>query len=408
MHKKSPPFERALQAGRCYKHDMTMILSYITHTHAIQVSDRRVSILDKGKYTVRDDTSNKAVVYCGHVAFSYTGLAQIGAEPTDEWITRVLQGSASLDDAFERLRANADRDFTRYRINRRHAFIGVGWGLEKPGDELTDLLPLLVVVSNYHRGWREQPALGPFTMEGDLLPKSMPDHLFAAGWPLSPEAQTTLRRDLRRSLEHGSSPAAAVRLMGSEIRKFARADPAGPVGQSLMALSIPKAAVSPEGEQFLLSGPPGETATFLYVPEGADTEVFYGPNTVCGNVSSTGFRFLTGSEARKAMGKGGLPTSANAGAICAADEPKGVPVRMPTRAVRLEIPGLDIYSRPLFVHAFGVILPNVELRLSMSEGQGEILTAGIPVGILPKDVEGAVRAAFKSIGVEATPRLLDE
>jgi len=65
MHKKSPPFERALQAGRCYKHDMTMILSYITHTHAIQVSDRRVSILDKGKYTVRDDTSNKAVVYCG-------------------------------------------------------------------------------------------------------------------------------------------------------------------------------------------------------------------------------------------------------------------------------------------------------------------------------------------------------
>jgi hypothetical protein len=77
------------------------------------------------------------------------------------------------------------------------------------------------------------------------------------------------------------------------------------------------------------------------------------------------------------------------------------------RAVRVEIPVLDMYSRPLFLHAVEVILPNVPLELTM-RGRQAIMTAHIADRSLPIDVEGAARAAIKSVGVSGQVRLIGE
>jgi len=78
------------------------------------------------------------------------------------------------------------------------------------------------------------------------------------------------------------------------------------------------------------------------------------------------------------------------------------------RTVRVEVPRLDMYSRPLFLHAVEVILPNVPLELSVRGRQSEIMTAHIADRSLPIDVEGAARAAIKSIGVSGQVRLIAE
>ena len=52
-------------------------------------------------------------------------------------------------------------------------------------------------------------------------------------------------------------------------------------------------------------------------------------------------------------------------------------MNMQRRAVRVEVPRLDMYSRPLFLHAVEVILPNVPVELSVGGRQAEILTAHI-------------------------------
>ncbi len=54
---------------------MTLVLNCLTHDYLFQVSDRRLVRLPD--YEIIDDDANKNVFYCGHVAFSYTGLAEI-------------------------------------------------------------------------------------------------------------------------------------------------------------------------------------------------------------------------------------------------------------------------------------------------------------------------------------------
>jgi hypothetical protein len=67
-----------------------------------------------------------------------------------------------------------------------------------------------------------------------------------------------------------------------------------------------------------------------------------------------------------------------------------------------------MYSRPLFLHAVEVILPNVPLELSVKGRQSEIMTAHIPDRSLSMDVEGAARAAMRSIGISGQVRLIGE
>lgn len=72
---------------------MTLVLSLISESWAIQVSDRRlVYVGPDGTVVRRDDEKNKAILWCNRVAFSYSGLGELGpgGEGTDTWLAREL------------------------------------------------------------------------------------------------------------------------------------------------------------------------------------------------------------------------------------------------------------------------------------------------------------------------------
>lgn len=107
---------------------MTLNISCATHEYAVQVSDRR---LTKDRKVVEDD-ANKIVLFCGRMAFSYTGLAEIGKEKTDIWLTRILADPKcqSLSDAVRTIKTRATESFQDVpwsKAQKRHAFVGIGW-----------------------------------------------------------------------------------------------------------------------------------------------------------------------------------------------------------------------------------------------------------------------------------------
>src|SRR2546428_469142 len=52
-------------------------MNLLTHDYVIQVSDRRLTDPHTGKRI--DEPPNKAILFCGHVIFGYTGLAGVGS-----------------------------------------------------------------------------------------------------------------------------------------------------------------------------------------------------------------------------------------------------------------------------------------------------------------------------------------
>lgn len=76
---------------------MTLILSALTHSYVVQVSDRQLSL--GGKRI--DPPTNKSVIFCGHIAYGYTGQAFIENKATELWLVDVLAGAQSPTQALE-------------------------------------------------------------------------------------------------------------------------------------------------------------------------------------------------------------------------------------------------------------------------------------------------------------------
>ncbi|MCL5962180.1 MAG: hypothetical protein M1358_23170 [Chloroflexi bacterium] len=102
---------------------MTLIITAVTRDGIVQVSDRRLT--KDGQ--VYDDSSNRAIcVSCsdGRLAISYTGLAEIGGQRTDEWLADYL--ASIVDDridtlsVFEALQKRTTSAFSRLRIHQEH------------------------------------------------------------------------------------------------------------------------------------------------------------------------------------------------------------------------------------------------------------------------------------------------
>jgi hypothetical protein len=75
---------------------MTQILTCVTPTLIVQLSDRRLTWLsgpDRG--TVADDNRNKMTVVCNRLTIAYSGLAEVQTRPTDEWIVDVVSSPDS-------------------------------------------------------------------------------------------------------------------------------------------------------------------------------------------------------------------------------------------------------------------------------------------------------------------------
>src|SRR5262249_205713 len=58
--------------------EVTLVLSALTKNVVLQASDRRLVWIHDGAVTDKDDMANKAVLYCGRLAFSYTAVPALG------------------------------------------------------------------------------------------------------------------------------------------------------------------------------------------------------------------------------------------------------------------------------------------------------------------------------------------
>jgi hypothetical protein len=301
---------------------MTLVLSLITESWAIQVSDRKLVWLGPNDEIVRrDDERNKAVVWCNRLAFAYTGLAELGPkrEATDEWLTRELsewwmEAGATEQKQDAVVTAIADRATAavrRPRIARaipphlrRHAFVGTGWARF---DGKGDVVPYIVQIHNFPTSIDPTaPAADKFGVAILRLPQG--EKQIFVNWMgqelEEPERALLdeLKRGDPRSRGYGDH---AARVMVAIVRSVAGRNQF--VGRSLLINSLPRWAIHPgnAGALLVASGPMAEQLTFLHMPHDKDDPVTRGPRYVCEGRQLANFEAteLTAEEIDRMLGQ---------------------------------------------------------------------------------------------------------
>jgi hypothetical protein len=287
-----------MSRARCNFIEVTLVLSLITESWALQVSDRKLVWLGtNGEIVRKDDERNKAVVWCNRLAFAYTGLAELGPkrEATDVWLARELsewwKEAGSVEQRQDALvAAIADRATAaarRPRIARgipphlqRHAFVGTGWARF---DGRGGMAPYIVQIHNFPSATdREASAKDEFGVAINRLPEGE-NQIFVnwVGQELD-ESEKALLEELRRgdprSREFGDH---AAGVMAEIIRTVAERNEL--VGRGLLINSLPRWAIHPgdTGTILLASAPAAEHLSFLHLPHDTNDPVLRGPRYVC-------------------------------------------------------------------------------------------------------------------------------
>ena len=268
---------------------MTLILACLTPTHVFLVSDRRLTSLNgPSPGSIIEEDSNKAVIYEGHVAFGYTGLAELSGDRTDLWLAKTLGEAPDkrLPLPFEHLRSEATKEFRALTIDRRyrrHAFLGVGWTVPGPSEEL---VATSVLVENMYdvRGRVLDDPQEEFKMRVEVHRKVKNGfRLQSVGATVNPGQRNAILRFVGRPVKR-QAPQAILRALLISVRWMADYHPT--VGRTLMGLCVPKAAVqriAATGQTFTLFGSTAATdiSWFVYLgPDGSTT--YYGPTSVGG------------------------------------------------------------------------------------------------------------------------------
>ena len=268
---------------------MTLILSAIAGEYAVQVSDRRLTRPDG---SVFDDEANKAVLFCGRMAFSYTGLGFIEKDRTDIWLTQALVNAktSSLSEAASSLARQATdalKKSTLSRSLRRLVFTGIGWAL-LPNE--AQVSPIILTVSNAlddtgawlayaETEFTVRPNVGPNQQRAFIL------RSYGQNLPLRELVRTT--RYLRRCVERQTGPEPVAKLLADKIRLLADTYPT--VGKSLMVSCLPRKAAFSSNQLILTDLSPSagmtmrNTASFAYLSANGNDVIKYGPNSAyCG------------------------------------------------------------------------------------------------------------------------------
>ncbi len=280
---------------------MTQILSLISPEFIVQASDRRVTFVPTGR--IGEDNHNKAVFFCGHTAWAFTGVASVGATKTAEWMANTVALAHSLQGAIEELRARATRRLHNYpRDIRRLAFVGVGFASQVfTGKSWVNVAPypILTVVSNFldeHEHWRAE-ALDDFSARSWTIPEQRSFLLFESGVPLRAGARTQLVRDLNSAFIHRVRPPAVARLLARAIKSEHASNPTGPVGNNVMCTVVtqdapsgdpnysgglwPLADDAQEADYFRLPAVDPPSKYYFYVPAKPESRIHFGPDSVC-------------------------------------------------------------------------------------------------------------------------------
>jgi hypothetical protein len=262
---------------------LTLIISVLTPQWAIQVSDRRLVRIREGAAVRADDERNKAVTWCGRLAFAYAGLAELGREKqTDIWLAnRLSESEAALEqgsdqgDLLGAVAQRATRYFEGPRISRfsaemrRHAFVGVGWARFDGED---DVSPYLALVSNFHDpedGTELAEARPAFGLSMRRLEPGQGGHVMPVGYPLP---QSEIDELSGRLAGADADDIALVAVLADKVREAAAASEL--VGRGLLVNVIPRGGHGDEQ---------AERTTFLRVfPEDELPGTPYRPIDVCG------------------------------------------------------------------------------------------------------------------------------
>ena len=296
-----------------YESVMTLILSCITREYVVQASDRKVTAFDGSWF---ENQRNKAVFFCGHSAFAYTGLASLAGLLTEEWLTQELGTAKALTDGIPHIARQAKAALRRIPFGtsvpteernkiRRLAFVNVAFMLDAGAKEVApqNLRPVVTVVSNFFRPpniWLAQ-AERDFLTWHRYLPNGEPFALFSAGQSLRPDENKDLNEQLHRAIERATTGYPVARLLARQIKIVS--DRNDKVGSNVMCAVIPREAVVRDvGQPPISSLIPLDTEaakeadffhyprndpprkTYIYLPASLRDKEFFGPNYVCEGV----------------------------------------------------------------------------------------------------------------------------
>jgi hypothetical protein len=229
---------------------MTLAIGCITADYTIQVSDRRLVWLtgsNAGK--VADDDRNKVVVVCNRVALSYTGLAEIGREKTDDWLLEVASKIVPYNPQrlLNALSEAATAAFRRIRLpssKKRHAFLISGWA--RFNDREAPLTPFVCAVSDAlddNWSWNREASDTFRILMSPLVGR--PFRVAAVGQTIPPDIRNRLMRQIRAYVSREGSPVPYIEILAQAIRAVAESK--SNVGKNLMAVSLPRSALGRTG-----------------------------------------------------------------------------------------------------------------------------------------------------------------
>ncbi|HUZ69250.1 MAG TPA: hypothetical protein VMU65_06010 [Candidatus Saccharimonadales bacterium] len=277
---------------------MTLIISCITADFVVQASDRRVTVPGQGR---GDDRANKAIFYCGQSAWAYTGIAQIGAMRTDEWLVDHFYQHDKLQEAMTGMAKRLDGAMARLshpREAKRLAVVGVGFArFPQAGHQ-----PYLAWVSDSldpPHAWRARPRTA-FAAHISHLPADRSFAIASYGQRLPAEGLAELRRAVQRVLDHGSGPIAVARLTTELIQAVAATNQA--VGDNVMCMILTRDGVTPgnpsirtlpiplvpgasHADRFRVFNDYAGEPICTYIPGNPEAVLFYGPMSVCKDVA---------------------------------------------------------------------------------------------------------------------------
>lgn len=284
---------------------MTLAITCFTANHCIQVSDRRLVWAtgpDVGKKS--DDNANKAVVVCNTIAISYTGLAEIGANKTDEWLLETVSkvNPYNPQRVIKAIAESASQAFRNIRLpapTKRHAFLVSGWAkfVDSKEDTNAPFGSFACAISNaLTPTWTwETKAKENFQILGIEL-RNRPFQICSVGQPVPSKIVKIMVERIRdyNLIERGPEP--YIKIVAQAILDTAASN--GSVGRNLMAVSLPRAALEKGGGLVMpLSGAlPTTEPVALYLSENA-SPIRYGPNCTCNGESFKHVSF--GSEPLK-------------------------------------------------------------------------------------------------------------
>jgi hypothetical protein len=282
---------------------VTLILSLLTPNWVMQVSDRRLTRRQpsSGEIESYDDDANKAVLWCGRLAFAYTGLGDLGDnERTDLWLAETLTSiheeapehkNPSPDQAhlLTELAKRCSWEFDRPSIShldaqhRSHAFVAVGWARF---DGAAEFEPYLACISNVYSADSFTPLATPareFVFWHRRLAPDDGGYFLAEGQLFDEREQAAMLQQLG-ALDHAfpGEPEPLLEALIDKVRE--KAEENDLIGKGLLANVLPRASIIAGSDEHtvLLGAPIVDQQTFLYLPPGqGQPGVWHGPVTCC-------------------------------------------------------------------------------------------------------------------------------